>query len=64
MKKLGDLIETPRFCKVKIEKVFRSNERAYKEGYVEPTHYRDEKYHIRGKHTAPNQMIFAAIKRV
>jgi hypothetical protein len=32
--KKGELIDTPRFCKVRIEKVFRSNERACKEGYT------------------------------
>ena len=61
--KKGDYIETPRFLKVKIQKVFRSNERAIKEGYTEPTHYRNSEYHIRGKHTGLNTMIFAAIKR-
>lgn len=61
--KKGDWVETPRFLKVKIEKVFRSNERACKEGYTEPTHYRDNDYYIRGKHIGPNRMIFAAIKR-
>jgi hypothetical protein len=61
--KKGDYVMTPRFCSVKIEKVFRSNERALKEGYVEPTHYRDSEYHIRGKHTGENMMTFAAIRR-
>jgi hypothetical protein len=61
--KKGDLIETPRFLKVKIEKVLRSNERALKEGYTEPTHYRDNDYYIRGKNIGENRMIFAAIKR-
>jgi Ni/Co efflux regulator RcnB len=61
--KKGDWVETPRFCKVKIQKVYRSNERAWNDGYTEPTHYRDSEYHIRGKHTGPNRMIFAAIKR-
>jgi hypothetical protein len=61
--KKGDLVNTPRFCKVKIEKVFRSNERANKEGYTEPTHYRDSEYMIRGKSIGNNRMIFAGIKR-
>ena len=61
--KKGDYIETPRFLKVKIQKVFRSNQRALDEGYVEPTHYRDSDYHIRGKHIGTNMMQFAAIKR-
>jgi len=61
--KKGEYVETPRFLKVKIEKVFRSNERALKEGYTEPTHYRDSEYHIRGKNIGENRMVFAAIKR-
>ncbi len=61
--KKGDWVKTPRFGTVKIQKVFRNNERAYKEGYVEPTHYKNPDYYIRGKHTGPNMMIFAAIKR-
>lgn len=61
--KKGEWIETPRFLKVRIEKVFRSNERAMKEGYTEPTHYRDSEYYIRGKRLGDNRMIFAAIKR-
>jgi len=61
--KKGEYIKTPRFLTVKIEKVFRSNERAYKEGYTEPTHYVNSEYHIRGKHIGENRMVFAGIKR-
>lgn len=61
--KKGDYVETPRFLTVQIEKVFRSNDRALSEGYVEPTHYRNSDYYIRGKHIGPNRMIFAAIER-
>jgi len=61
--KKGDYVETPRFLTVKIEKVFKSNERALREGYTEPTHYGNPEYHIRGKHTGPNMMKFAAIKK-
>lgn len=61
--KKGDWIETPRFLKVQIEKVFSSNERAFKEGFTEPTHYNNSGYDIRGKHTGINRMIFAAIKK-
>lgn len=62
--KKGDYVKTPRFLTVKIQKVFRKMERAEKEGYTEPTHYRDSEYHIRGKHIGENRMIFAAVKRV
>jgi len=61
--KKGDYVETPRFLMVKIEKVFRKMERAVKEGYTEPTHYRNSDYHIRGKCLGENRMIFAAVKR-
>jgi hypothetical protein len=61
--KKGEYVETPRFLKVKIEKVFRSNERALKEGYTEPTHYMNSEFHIRGKHIGENRMVFAVIKK-
>ena len=61
--KIGDYIDTPRFCKVKIEKVFGCEATARKFGFTEPTHYKDGKYGILGKHTGPNQMIFAAYIR-
>ena len=63
MIKTGDYIETPRFLKVRIAEVYTDNDKALNDGYVEPTHYRDEEYVIRGKHTGKNMMIFAAIKR-
>jgi hypothetical protein len=61
--KTGDYVETPRFLKVKIVEVYTDNTKAMEDGFTEPTHYRDEEYHIRGKHTGPNTMIFAAIRR-
>jgi hypothetical protein len=42
MIKKGDLIETPRFLNVRIQKVFRSETNARKQKYVEPTHYRND----------------------
>ena len=59
----GDDVETPRFLKVKIAEVYMDNVKAFQDGYTEPTHYRSEEYHVRGKHTALNTMIFAAIKK-
>lgn len=61
--KKGQYIYTPRFCTVRIEKVFQSRENAVKAGYTEPTHYTDALYGICGKHTGANQMIFAAYKK-
>ncbi|UQZ88302.1 hypothetical protein C4J81_03405 [Deltaproteobacteria bacterium Smac51] len=61
--KKGDFVNTPRFCKVKIQKVFRSQQNALKAGYNVPTWYEDYLgYQVYGKHTGPNLMIFAAVK--
>lgn len=61
--KKGDYIMTPRFCSVEIKKVFKSRDAARKQGYTEPTHYESYDYDILGKHTGPNMMIFAAIRK-
>lgn len=61
--KKGDYIYTPRFCNVKIEKVFKNEENARKCGYNEPTYYKDFEYGILGKNTGINEMIFAAFKK-
>jgi hypothetical protein len=61
--KKGDMVRTPRFCTVRITKVFTSPDRARKEGFTEPTHYENAEYNILGKHTGLNRMIFAAIKK-
>ncbi len=60
--KTGDYIRTPRFCTVKIEKVFNNVKSAKAEGYTEPTHYEGE-YEILGKHTGINRMTFAAAQK-
>jgi hypothetical protein len=59
----GDYVQTPRFLKVKINEVFEDNNNAIGEGFLEPTGFRDEEYHVRGKYLGENRMIFAAIKR-
>ena len=61
--KKGDYIVTPRFCTVKIEKVCKSRNTAYKQGFIEPTHYENFEYDILGKHIGINRMIFAAVKK-
>ena len=61
--KKNDRVETPRFGTVKIQKVFRSSTTAEREGFTEPTHYRDSNYYIRGKSIGINRMIFAGIKK-
>jgi hypothetical protein len=65
--KQGEYIDTPRFCKVKIEEIFTYEEResAHTQGYTEPTHYnKDERYQILGKSLGDNRMQFAAIEKV
>lgn len=61
--KKGDYVYTPRFCSVKIEKVFKTEENALKAGYNEPTHYKNYEYGILGKHTGINQMLFAGYRK-
>jgi hypothetical protein len=60
--KKGDCVDTPRFCKVKIEEVFESSAIAREQGFYEPTHYSGA-YEVLGKHTGTNRMVFAAVKR-
>lgn len=58
-----DVVETPRFLQVKINAIFSSVEYAELSGFTVGTDYRDEDWHIRGKHIGENKMIFAAVKR-
>lgn len=60
--KQNEMIYTPRFCAVKIEKVFESRTEAVAEGYKEPTHYHKDGYTILGKSTGANYMKFAGVK--
>jgi hypothetical protein len=61
--KLGDKVQTPRFLTVRIAAMFENVKLAEDCGFTEPTHFRDEEYHIRGKHIGANMMLFAAVKR-
>lgn len=61
---VGDMVNTPRFLKVRINAVYEDSKRAYLDGYREPTHYdNDPEYNIRGAHTGPNMMVFAAVRK-
>ena len=61
---VGDLVNTPRFCKVRIQHVYPNRESAIADGYHEPTHYdNDPDYLILGKHTGTNLMQFAAAEK-
>ncbi|MFA5401265.1 MAG: hypothetical protein WC359_12530 [Dehalococcoidia bacterium] len=61
--KLGDRVKTPRFLTVRIAAMFESVDLAESCGFTEGTDFRDEDYHIRGKHIGENRMVFAAAKR-
>ena len=62
--KKGDWIDTPRFCKVRIEKVFQSETTARKYGFTVSTEYnRYDGYGILGKTIGRDTMIFAAYKK-
>lgn len=61
--KIGDKVQTPRFLTVRIAAIFENVELAESCGFTEPTHFRDEEYHIRGKSIGENRMLFAAAKR-
>jgi hypothetical protein len=37
--KPGDYVNTPRFLRVKIQKTFKNEANARRQGYTEPTHY-------------------------
>ena len=60
---VGDHVNTPRFLTVRICAIFESVDTAESCDFTEPTHFRDEDYHILGKHIGENCMLFAAAKR-
>lgn len=61
--KKGDIVYSPRFCSLEIQKVFKSEANARKAGYSEPTYYNDRDYGILGKRIGMNRMIFAAYRK-
>lgn len=61
--KVGDWIETPRFCGVRIKEVFDHEEDARNSGYTEPTFYEDPEHGIIGKSLDMYHMEFAAFRK-
>ena len=62
---VGEYIETPRFCRVKIKEYFETEGEAHEAGYTEPTHYRrkhQDGYDVLGKVIDTNRMVFAFVK--
>lgn len=61
---IGEWINTPRFCNVRIDEIFESREKAFSEKFTEPTHYhKDPEYDVFGKSIQKDRMIFAAVKK-
>ena len=58
--KAGDWVRTPRFCNVKIERVYPSVTEMYEAGYTEPTHFHEDGCEVYGKSIGINRMVFAA----
>ena len=61
--KIGDYVNTPRFCTVRIDAIFASEAEARANGYCEPTYYRGGDYTILGKSLDMYHMIFAAVPK-
>ncbi|BAL84665.1 hypothetical protein SELR_pSRC400140 (plasmid) [Selenomonas ruminantium subsp. lactilytica TAM6421] len=59
---IGDKVFTPRFCTVKIEKVFDNYHDANNDGYNVPTYYNGECY-VFGKTVDLHHMVFAAVEK-
>ena len=62
MIRVDDLVFTPRFCTVRITRIFNSRCEAIREGFSEPTHYHKDGYGILGKSLDLYHMEFAAVK--
>jgi hypothetical protein len=61
---IGDKVQTPRFCTVRIAAMFENVKLAEDCGFTNSTDFRDEDYHILGKSIGENRMLFAAAGRV
>ena len=61
--KVGDRVNTPRFCTVKIEEIFSSVFDALENGYTEPTYYADKEFVVVGKSLDMYHMEFAAYRK-
>ena len=59
--RIGDRVETPRFCTVTIAEIFDDQETAYKAGFQEPSYYKGD-FEIYGKSLDQYHMVFAAVK--
>ena len=60
MMELDQWVNTPRFCKVRINAILKLSD-ATELGYTEPTHYDNPGWMILGRHIGTNRMVFAAV---
>lgn len=63
MPKVGDVVRTPRFCRVRIGEVFVSVDAMTKAGYIQSTYNEDGLFVIAGKTIDQYTMEFAVAPR-
>lgn len=62
--KVGDWVETPRFCGVRIQAVFDTEAEAREAGFKQPTYYdRGDGWDILGKTLDEFHAVFAAVRK-
>ena len=61
--RVGEYVDTPRFCKVEIAHIYEDERAAREDGYTEPTYYENPAYGVRGKSLDRYHMLFAAYKK-
>lgn len=60
---VGQWVQTPRFCGVRIGEVFSSEADARAAGYTEPTYYQGTEYGVLGQSLDLYSMSFAAYRK-
>ena len=60
--KIGDSVDTPRFCTVRIKAIFENEAEARAAGFCEPTYYEGD-HIILGKSLDMYHMEFAAVPK-
>lgn len=56
---IGDYIQTPRFCQVRVSAVFANFDDCYACGFTESAHVAGKDFLVYGKSIGVNRMIFA-----
>lgn len=60
---IGDIVESPRFLKIRIGRIISDRREAKSAGYTQPTYCNDTVYDVRGKFVGSDGIEFAAIRR-